>query len=71
MVKTKSQTRYKREEHSLCCLDKYIVATGSFNQDLDEAFRRVELYDIAKDKWEEVAPLNHGRAMHSSCPFND
>lgn len=50
--------RYKREEHSVCCLDKYIVVTGSFYVDLEEAYRRVEWYDIGRDKWETLPTLN-------------
>ena len=31
---------------------------------------RTERYNIIKDKWEELAPLNQGRALHASCAFN-
>lgn len=67
----KASLKYKREEHSLCTIDKYLLVTGSFNIDLDEAYKRVERYDIHKDKWEDLPRLNQGRALHSSCSFND
>ena len=67
----KASMKFKREEHSLCTIDKYLLVTGSFNTDLDQAYKRVERYDISRDKWEELPTLNYGRALHSSCSFND
>ena len=67
----KASMKYKREEHSVCTIDKYLLVTGSFNIDLEQAYKRVERYDITRDKWEELPTLNHGRAMHSSCSFNE
>jgi hypothetical protein len=67
----KASMKFKREEHSLCTIDKYRLVTGSLNTDLDQAYKRVERYDISRDKWEELPTLNHGRALHSSCSFND
>ena len=63
--------KYKREEHSVCFLDKYLIVSGSFSVELEQAYKRVERYDIARDKWEDLPRLNQGRALHSSCAFND
>ena len=54
----------------MCCLDKYILVTGSFSVELEKAYVRAERYNILRDKWEELAPLNQGRALHASCAFN-
>ena len=67
----KASMKYKRQEHSVCCIGKYILVTGSFSVDLEEAYRRVEKYDIRYDKWEIMPPMNQGRALHSSCSFSD
>lgn len=54
----KSQMKYKREEHSVCTIDKFLLVTGSFSTDLNEqAYKRVERYDIPKDKWEDMPTL--------------
>ena len=55
----------------MTALGKYLVVTGSFFVDLDEPFKRVERYDLAKDTWDAIAPLNEGRALHASCSFNE
>ena len=67
----KAQLRYKRQEHAICALDKYLIVTGSFFVDLDESYRRVEMYDLSRDQWEVLSPLNEGRALHAQCPFNE
>ena len=67
----KASLTYKRAEHSVCCLDKYLIVTGSFTVELEQAYRRAERYDIANDKWEDMPPLNQGRALHASCSFNN
>ena len=38
--------KYKREEHAICFLDKYLLVTGSLVNDLAQAYKRVERYDI-------------------------
>lgn len=35
-ITQKSQLKYKREEHSVCTIDKYLLVTGSFSTDLNE-----------------------------------
>ena len=52
-------------------LDRYLIVSGSFSIELEQAYRRVERYDIARDKWEDLPMMNVGRALHSSVAFND
>ena len=63
--------KYKREEHSVCTIDKFLLVTGSFSTDrVEQAYKRVERYDIPYNKWEEMPVLNQGRALHSSCALS-
>ena len=66
-----AQTKYKRQEHAVCFLGKYLLVTGSLVIDLAQAYKRVERYDISRNRWEELSPLLQGRALHSSCAFDD
>lgn len=43
----------------------YIYAVGSKYP--DETSKKCEVYDIAKNKWQEIGDLNHGRHFHSMC----
>mmetsp|Transcript_11572 Transcript_11572/g.14599 ORF Transcript_11572/g.14599 Transcript_11572/m.14599 type:complete len:173 (+) Transcript_11572:477-995(+) len=68
---TLASLKYKREEHAICFLNKFLLVTGSLVADLAQAYKRVERYDISRNRWEELAPLNQGRALHSSCAFDE
>ena len=63
--------KYRREEHAVCCLDKYLIVSGSFSVELEQAYKRVERYDMQRKKWEDLPKLNQGRALHSTCAFKD
>lgn len=43
----------------------YIYAVGSKYP--DDTSKKCEVYDLAKNKWQEIGELNHGRHFHSMC----
>ena len=45
-----------------------IVSGGRTSRKL---FTEVERYDIARDTWTPMAPLNEGRVLHSSCTLGN
>ena len=52
--------KYKREEHGFALgPDGKLYAVGGFNG--KRCLKEVERYDIAKQTWEEIAPMNYAR----------
>lgn len=62
-----AQMVHPRNGHSVCHINEtHLIVTGSRIQKAESA----EVYNIAQNKWTEIAEMRQGRYYHSSCAFN-
>ena len=69
-VEQLADTLENRHAHSCCWLgENSIVITGGWHKE-PVAFDKCEMYDCAKNEWQELPDLNQPIARHSSSSFN-
>ena len=72
-VERRANMKYGRSGHQLAHLHKrmdyqtkdYLFAIGSKYP--DDTAKKCEVYDVAKNKWQEIGELNQSRHFHSIC----
>jgi len=59
--------KYAHAYHAMISVgNKFLIAAGGENEK-EKLHSKCELYEIGKDQWKALPPLNIARAGHSGC----
>lgn len=61
--------KYAHADHSLCAIESFIYVVGTFVN--NKVYGISERYDVQKDKWKLIAPLNIPRSGVALCSFKN
>ena len=56
-------------DHSLCSIESFIYVVGTFFN--NRVYGDCERYDVQKNKWKQIAPLNIPRSGVALCSFKN
>ena len=68
-LQQKASMKYPRADHSLCVIDGFIYAVGTFIN--NQVYPYCERYDSQKDKWKEIANMKVARSGTALCSFKN
>lgn len=68
-LEAKSDMFYAHADHSLCSIESFIYVVGTYVN--NQVFGWCERYDVQKDKWKIIPPLNHPRSGVALCCFKN
>lgn len=68
-LEAKADMFYAHADHTLCAIESFIYVVGTFVN--NQVYGYCERYDVQKDKWKVIAPLNYPRSGVALCSFKN